>query len=175
MPENHNDASDQGLFAIPAGLALVLLGLGAMVVLIGRHQVAKAAAMQSWPSTMGTVADAVLRNERDPKAPSGWMQRIETRVRWTVDSRSYELTFSEYAGRGTYGHEHLMRSHGGPVRVFYDPANPSNGSLTNEQTPPHLLMLLIGIACFVLSLPFWYLSARMFVKQRRRPKGDVAL
>ena len=172
MPDGNNDAADRGLFAIPAGLALILVLLGAMVLAIGRHQSARAASMQSWPSTLGTVTGSGLVNVRQPSDTTGWIQRVDTSVRWTVNGRSYDVTFSDYAGRGTQGHEHLVRYHAGdPLRVFYDPAAPSQGSLTNKQTSPHVPFVLIGAACLVLSLPFWYLSARMLAKQRRRPSG----
>lgn len=173
MTEAKNAGDDRWLFAIPAGLALVLVVLGAMLVVLDRHEAAVAASMRSWPSTTGTVASSGLRDER--QQDGRWAQYAETTFRYEVDGRSYDFTSSEFAGWGTSGHEHLLRYHANePVRVFYDPADPSQGSLTNQRASPTILMLLIGAVCFALSLPFWYLSARMFVKQRRSSSAGAS-
>ncbi len=161
-----NDAADRGLFAIPGGLALVLVILGVMLLAIRHHLDAKAAAMRSWPSIMGTVASCQYVDERNDNTASGWQHRLETGYRWTVDGRGFQRTYSTYAGRGQHFDAKPTRYHvGDPIRVYYDPANPSEGSLTNDVPQPSLLMLIIGVALLVLSLPFWYLAVRMFLKQ----------
>ncbi len=84
-----------------------------------------------------------------------------------MDGRSYDITTSEYAGLGHANDGHRLRYQANDsARMFYDPAEPSNGSLTNDRPPPSILTLLIGAVCFALSLPFWYLSARMFRRSR---------
>lgn len=172
MSNENSDAGDGWFFAIPGGLALLLVIGAAILIALGRHEAAVTSAMRSWPSTMGTVASAGLRDER--QQDGSWIQFADTTVRYEVNGRSHEITFGVYAGRGTWGHEKSLRYRANdPVRVFYNPADPSQASLTNDRETPDYLGVLIGAGCLALSLPFWYLAFRMFIKQRRSSAGAL--
>ena len=168
MTEADAAAGDRWMSAIPAGLALVLLVLGAMLIGIDRYEVALGKRMRSWPSTTATVTRSVLRDEK--QQDGRWFQYTDTTFRYVVDGRAHDFTSSEYAG--VHGNDETrLRYHANDsVRVFYDPADPSQGSLTNERTSPTMLVMLLGALCFALSLPFWYVSVRMF---RKRPPASA--
>lgn len=153
--------------AIPAGLALVLIALGTMMVALDRHQVAVATGMHSWLPTTATVVASGLHDER--RQDGSWIQFEDTTFRYSVNGREYKTGSSRYAGLRQYEH-HLKYQPNDTVTVYYNPADPSGASLTNDPPMPSKVMLLIGALCFALSLPFWYVSARMF---RKRPKARV--
>ena len=159
--------SGRWMFAIPGGLALVLVALGVMVAAIARYGEAR----KSWPSTTGTVTGSGVRQELYQDKDGYWNKYDETGVRYTVAGRTYSFTSRVYVGRslssanGTAGyasHYHTNES----VRVFYNPDDPSKGTITIDQTPSWILTLIAGI-CFVLSLPFWFFSGLMLWKSRR--------
>jgi hypothetical protein len=161
------------MFAIPAGFALLLVGGGAGLVALGRHEEAVTASMRSWPSTMGTVSGSGFRDVR--LQDGRWVQYADTGFRYSVDGRSYDFTTSEYAGSGNPSHERSLKYHANdPVRVFYDAANPSHGALTNDRSTPDFVLVLIGAIVCALSLPFFCLAAWMLVKERRASKRPAA-
>jgi hypothetical protein len=166
MTEARDTAGDRWLFAIPAGLALILIVLGTMFIALERHGAELDRRMRSWPSTTGTVTGAELQDR--PNQDGRMSQYASTGYRYEVAGRTYEFTISEYVGIGI-GHK-LPHQENESVRVYYDPADPSHGSLTNDPGPPHMLMLSIAVALIALSLPFLYLSARMF---RKRPRASA--
>ncbi len=171
MAANIQNPGGRGMSAIPTGIALTLLVIGGILIAVRQHGAATAAAMRSWPSTMGTITGAGLVNVRDPNDTTGWQHRSETGFRWSVDGREYHITLSEYSGRGPARDEHATRYHAGdPVRVFYDPADPSQGSLTTG-LPPSPALLVIPAGLFAVSLPFWYLAALWFAKPRPSPSS----
>lgn len=162
MSDAKDDADDRWFAAIPAGLALVLIVLGAMLIGINRHENALGVAMKSWPSTTGTVVRSGFRDERQNDGRV--LQYADTKFRYEVDGHSYEFGTSEYAGYAS--NQHYLHYHPkDAVRIYYDPKDPSDGSLTNERSAP-IIMLVLGVVLCALSLPFWYLSARVF---RKRP------
>lgn len=170
MTEANDNAGDRWLFAIPAGLAFILVLLGTVCVAIDRHEVAVARRMRSWPSTTAIVTKSALRDQR--QQDGRWSQYADTTFHYVVDGRSYDFTTSNYAGLGNTSTGHRLRYHANDsVRVYYDPADPSQGSLTNERTSPTIVAMVIGVVCFALSLPFWYLSVRLF---RKRPRASAA-
>ena len=167
MTEPSDAADDRWFSAIPAGLALVLVVLGTMMVAIDRHHVAAARAMRSWPSTTATVTSSGFRDER--QQDGRWFQFEDTTFRYSVNGREYKTGTEKYAGLRQY--EHYLHYHpNDTVRVYYDPADPASASLTNDPPMPSKVMLLIGALLFALSLPFWYFAARTFWK---RPQSRV--
>jgi len=152
--------------AIPAGLALILIVLGTMMVAIDRHEASVAEGMRSWPSTTATVVTSGLHDER--RQDGTWIQFEDATFRYSVNGHEYKTGTSRYAGLRQYEH-HLHYQPNETVRVYYDPAQPSSASLTNDPPVPSKVMLLIGALCFALSLPFFYISARML---RKRPHSQ---
>jgi hypothetical protein len=172
MSQVFNNPGGRWMFALPAGIALVLVLIGTMLVGIDRYEVAVAARMRTWPSTPGTVTGAGMRDQR---LQDGRLAHYaDTGYRYQVDGRTYTFTVSEYAGLGSgYGHP-LEYVGNAPVPIYYDPDDPSHGSVTNGQSPPTFALIVIAILLYAATLPFWYLSVRWFLSRpRARPAATA--
>jgi hypothetical protein len=162
--------SNGRLFLIPAGLALVAMLIGAGVAGLGFYQRNKAQEMLAWPSVQGVVTSSGFTTERRPG---------ETRDRWLkeVTSYTYEVDGTKHVSTLTTHHAQWAPGDGtpkeaypaGPVKVYYNPEDPADGSLTNQYDHAFGLLVGVGALAFILSVPFWLLSASWFRKRREGP------
>lgn len=154
---------------IPGGLALICLLGGGALVMAGRHVQGEVAASSTWPSTDGVVvkSSSTLVDYRDPKSGQlGKRAIVDFAYTYTVDGQSY--TGSKLAPSLAIAQPVDMVAKypmGANVKVFYDPAAPSDAALevadvSDGSTP----FFVIGGILFVIGLPFVYLSYRMAIR-----------
>ncbi len=145
------------MFLLPAGLGALALGLGLMLGAIGGILDRRAAAMQSWPSTAGTVTATGVTQVRD--SDDVWRDRVSTSFRYTVNGRSHALTVSEGGSRTRYTPQQS-------VTVYYDPANPDDAALTRASSTPSGLFAVLRAVLALVSAPFWWMAVRWFRRAR---------
>ena len=144
---------------VPGGIALILMTIATIFILVERHEVTVAERMRSWPSAIGStsISRGVARMD-----DGSWGEFIYTGVQYEVAGHPYKLSIREYGGRSTTGvppKQNVIKNDS--ARIYYDPSNPSDWSLTNDRPAGSGLKWLRWLF-FVLAFPFLYLAARWY-------------
>jgi len=172
MTAQRPDDGSRWIWAILAGLAVLLFGMAAPFAIIGSRLGDRAEAARSWPTTEGVIvrSEVTEHEYRDPKDG-------ETRSRLDID---FAYTY-EVDGRRHEGHDYdvtggwdgsdlrrIAAAHppGAHVRVYYDPSAPARAGLSNEGTIMAPLFVRIGALLGAIGLVFAFFSARSLLRRR---------
>lgn len=149
------------------GFFLVMTALGLATAAFGIYFIFYSNEARSWPSVQGEVVGTTVRTYT-ARAGSVTTSRDRERLRsfypaityrWTVDGRSYQGSryslgeaHDDYPERAEAEQAAATYPAGGPIAVFYDPADPASAVLDRSQQggafvplPLGLLMLAIGV------------------------------
>lgn len=163
------------MFLMRSMLALFTLIPAAFVVVLS-GEIHRGIASGSWPSVQGTIlANDLLEKERPRSSSDGKQDEnpaLSNRIRYAyeVDGRRYRgerIGFtSSFPTREAALERHRDLPVGGPVTVYYNPANPADAVLENGTGPYLFVYLAIAtVGIIVFGIPF-YRSCR-----RRSARG----
>lgn len=154
-------SSDRAPAWIVLGLAAVFALMGGIFIAVGRHMNHRWEASLTWPSTDAVVLSSSRSSYTDPgqsiPRPTGG-----TEYRYTVNGHAYEFRSSGYLG------QREPRATNERVRVYYDPTNPSTHMFDEMRGHRDPMFEIIGALCVLVTLPFWYLALRMFMRARAK-------
>lgn len=151
------------------GLGLVMVILGSVFALVGRHQLQRTEAMQTWPEREGTVTVCGLSTFRR----SGETQderNLITELQWVVEGRPSRLTFSEYAGWASTPYTTpLPYTEGQKVKIRVNPLDSQDAVFATDAASrgSPVWPFLVAALCGVVSFPFWFFGGRMAWRARR--------
>lgn len=156
-------AKTDRFYLIPAGLALVLVLMGAAFFGAGQYYGGKFEERGSWPSTEGVVVTNVAGTHMVRDSKTGyWHERAHRNFEYTyaVDGRTY--TGTEYGyHEGGFVDMDARYPVGTKMPVFYDPADPSQAALVVGFSISPTPFYAMGVVMLVLCLPFGYASYRL--------------
>ncbi len=146
--------TDPFIFLIPGGLALVFVIFGGVMAAIGSYRAGRDAASGSWPTVEAIVTDSGRSSYRAPGESS---PQLRSHV-----SYQYEVQGLKYEFRTSASEVGELPKPGTTVPLRYDPEDPADTRLPNQEPFPATLFYVIGAGAVIITLPFWYLSLRWY-------------
>lgn len=138
-------------------LAIGLIQDRVRLLLVGQHS-------QQWPNVVGEVLDAESDQIAGSQTGRSWMIRV--RYRYQVDGREFEsdrIAFSrQIGGRTRIQADDELQQYvpGGPVLVYFDPAQPDRAVLRPGPDRRAYFGLSFGVALILVALLFWTVPMR---------------
>jgi len=145
---------------------VLLAGLG--TIYVGRKNQRLALASASWPQTTGTItALNIAEIERTANNNEYMVFRPEVTYAYAVEGRTYtgdRIAFGDQTKGSRNDAQKLLAPYqvGGPVQVFYDPADPQAATLTTKAagtTSARVFGVLLALAGLGGIVGGFYLAA----------------
>jgi uncharacterized protein DUF3592 len=155
-----------GLFLAAMSVLVLLAGLG--TIYVGRKNQRLALASALWPQTTGTItALNIAEIERTANDNEYMVFRPEVAYAYAVEGRTYtgdRIAFGDQTKGSRNDAQKLLAPYqvGGPVQVFYDPADPQAATLTTKAagaTSARVFGVLLALAGLGGVVGGFYLAA----------------